>query len=209
MRKIASTLLFIGIIILTSCIKKPTETPIENIPPDTHIFVEGIVDTVPAKQVIHWWGNDPDGHVVGFYYNWDDDPDTIFTTLKVDTFTLQASDTINFHTFKVWAVDNENTLDPTPAVLTIPVKNSPPTVEFVRNTLPPDTTLPVATFYFEGHDIDGDQSVVGFYWSLDFEADTIIHFVERDTGYVTIRNIPEGERTITVWAVDESHALSD
>jgi len=209
MKKIASALFFMGIVIFSSCIKKPTEIPVENIPPDTHIFVEGTVDTVPAKQVIHWWGNDPDGYVVGYYYNWDDSPDTIFTTLKVDTFTLQASDTINFHTLKVWALDNENAWDPTPAVLTIPVKNSPPTVEFVRNTLPPDTTLPVATFYFEGHDIDGDQSVGGFYWRLDFEDDTVIHFIERDTGYVTIRNIPEGERTITVWAVDESHALSD
>ena len=63
------------------CERKPPSIIVTNIPPDTHIFVEGMVDTVPARQIIHWWGNDPDGWVVGYHYNWDNSPDTVFTCL--------------------------------------------------------------------------------------------------------------------------------
>ncbi|PIS24479.1 MAG: hypothetical protein COT45_04315, partial [bacterium (Candidatus Stahlbacteria) CG08_land_8_20_14_0_20_40_26] len=199
-------IIFISIITLIGCEKEPPTEPVLNIPPETHIFVEGLVDTVPARQVIHWWGNDPDGWVVGYYYNWDEG-DTVFTTLTCDTFVLRAEDTVNFHTLTVWAEDNEGATDPTPAGLTIPVRNSPPTVYFKDKSLPKDTTLPVATFYLEAEDIDGNESVAGFYYRLD--TDISRSFIPADIPYVTLRDITPGERTFYAWAVDESNALSD
>ncbi len=202
---------FMGILLIgfigLSC-KKPAEETVENIPPDTHIFVEGRTDTVPAYQVIHWYGNDPDGEVVGFYYHWDNDTPS-FTTKNVDTFTLSVpdSDSIGVHTLYVAAVDNEGALDPTPAEVTIPVKNSPPTIQFQHGTLPPDTTLPYVTFYVETHDIDGDESVVGFYYRTDY--DTVWTFQSIDTDYVTFKNVPEGVHYFCFRAVDKSHAVSD
>ncbi|OYD15588.1 hypothetical protein CH333_05285 [candidate division WOR-3 bacterium JGI_Cruoil_03_44_89] len=178
-----------------------------NILPETHIFVEGVVDTVPSRQVIHWWGNDPDGWVVGYYYNWDGRVDTVFTTLTCDTFILRAEDTVNFHTLKVWAEDNEGAMDATPAELTLPVRNSPPTVDFKDKSLPDDTTLSVVTFYLVAHDIDGDESVAGFYYRLD--TDVSMSFIPADTPYVTLRDVMPGERTFFACAVDESNALSD
>lgn len=200
-------IIFIAIIALIGCEREPPTQPVLNIPPETRIFVEGIVDTVPARQVIHWWGNDPDGFVVGYHYNWDGGEDTIFTVLTCDTFVLRAEDTVNFHILTVWAKDNEDAIDPTPAELTIPVRNSPPTVEFKDKSLPDDTTLCVATFYLVAHDIDGDESVAGFYYRLD--TDISRSFIPVDTPYVTLRDITPGERTFYAWAVDESNALSD
>lgn len=200
-------IIIIAIIALIGCEREPPTQPVLNIPPETHIFVEGIVDTIPARQVIHWWGNDPDGFVVGYHYNWDGGEDTIFTVLTCDTFVLRAEDTVNFHILTVWAKDNEDAIDPTPAELTIPVRNSPPTVEFKDKSLPDDTTLCVATLYLVAHDIDGDESVAGFYYRLD--TDISRSFIPVDTPYVTLRDITLGERTFYAWAVDESNALSD
>ncbi len=190
-----------------SC-KKPASLPVENIPPETHIFIEGTVDTVPAYQIIHWYGNDPDGYVVGYYYHWDSDT-PVFTTANVDTFTLSVpdSDSIGIHAFYVAAVDNEGAEDPTPAEVTIPVKNSPPTIEFQHGTLPPDTTLPYVTYYVETHDIDGDESVIGFYYRTDY--DTMWTFQSIDTDYVTFENVPVGEHSFYFRSVDRSHAISE
>jgi len=69
----------------------------ENLPPETHIsffyhpdttlgpgdywvnkgdttwvldtLVMGL-DTTVSVQEIHWWGDDPDGNVIGYYYRW-------------------------------------------------------------------------------------------------------------------------------------------
>ena len=195
------------ILFLASCSTKPKEELVPNIPPQTYIYVEGRADTVPAKVFLRWYGNDPDGYVVGYYYNWDNDSDTVFTTANCDTFSLSSAGSVEVHVFKIWAEDNEGAVDPTPASVIVPVTNSPPTIQFQRGTLPPDTTLPVATYYLEWHDVDGDSTVIGFYYMLD--TDTIPHFVNADTNRLTLTNIPPGQRTLYVWAIDKSMALSD
>ena len=191
---------------LASCSKKPREEIVPNIPPETYIYVEGRVDTVPARVILHWYGNDPDGYVVGYYYNWDNDSDTVFTTANYDTFSLSSAGSVQVHVFKIWAEDNEGAIDPTPASVTIPVINSPPTIQFQRGTLPPDTTLPVATYYLEWHDIDGDSTVIGYYWQLNSDTP---HFVPSDSTFVTLTNLPPGSDTVYFWAVDENSAVSD
>lgn len=193
-------------VLMVSCSKKPREELVPNLPPETYIFVEGRVDTVPAKVVLHWYGNDPDGYVVGFFYNWDNDSDTVFTTANYDTFSLTSAGSVQVHIFKIWAEDNQGAVDPTPASVTIPVINSPPTIQFKIGTLPPDTTLPVTTFYLEWHDIDGDSTVIGYYWQLNSDTP---HFVPVDSTHITITNLPPGPDTVYFWAVDENSAVSD
>jgi len=208
---ILSIALIFGLLV-SSCIKKPIESPVGNLPPETYCFIAHVdtVDTVPAKVTLYWMGNDPDGEVVGFYYAING-KDTTFTTKTSETFTFNVprGDTFATHTFEVWAVDNEGATDPTPAKVTIPVRNTPPVAFFITEKLPPDTTLPVATFYFGATDIDGDWTVIGFLYRLDYEPDTVMHFVGKDSASVFLTNIPEGHRTIYLWAVDESYALSD
>lgn len=198
-------------IVLSSCLRRPFENPVENLPPETYCFIAHVdtVDTVPAKVELFWLGNDPDGEVVGYYYAIDG-KDTTFTTSTsgVFTFKVEAGDTYAVHTFEVWAVDNEGTPDPTPARVTIPVRNTPPVAYFIQEKLPPDTTLSVATFYFGATDVDGDHTIIGFLYRLDVEADTLWHYVPADSASVFLTNIPWGERTIYLAAIDESFAMS-
>lgn len=195
--------------LFVACQKAPESKPVPNLPPETFLFVEGTVDTVGARQVLYWYGNDPDGYVVGYEILVDDTnwANATFTTARSDTFTFAAAESVIVHTVQVRAMDNEGAVDPTPAQLILPVTNTPPEVSFQFGTLPPDTTLPVATFFFEGHDIDGDETITGYLWRLDTE--TTWHLLPPESTSVTILGIEPGERTFVLRAVDEAQALSD
>ncbi len=198
-------------IFLEGCLKPPVSSPIENIPPETYCFIAHVdtVDTVPARVTLYWYGNDPDGEVVGYYYAIDD-RDTTFTTktTEIFIFRVEAGDTYATHKFEVWAVDKEGAVDPTPARVVIPVRNTPPTAFFIRDKLPQDTTLPVATFYFGATDLDGDKNILGFLYRVDWEPETLYHFISKDSACIFLTNIPPGERTICLRAVDESYTMS-
>ena len=58
-------------------------------------------------------------------------------------------------------------IDPEPAALAFLVKNSPPTMTFDQNTTIPAVTLPVASFLLEGHDSDGDATIVSYRLALN------------------------------------------
>ena len=146
-------ILMLGLVLVTSCIKRPLPDLVENIPPDTHIFVEGQTDTVGGRQRIYWWGNDPDGYVTGYYIKIDTS-DWTWTTSTDSLIIFHSESTVIEHHFKAVAVDNEGAEDPTPAEVVIPTINTPPSISFAYNSLPQDTTFPVATFYWEAHDDD-------------------------------------------------------
>ncbi len=200
--------LVLGSLLLSgSCYRKPPTRLVENIPPETYLFLEGTIDTVGARQHLYWFGNDPDGEVVGFWLAIDDSTPQIFTRRNDSTFVFSSDSTVIIHTFYVWAEDNEGALDPTPASLTLPVINTPPTVNFVAGTLPKDTTFPVATFSFEGHDEDGDHTIEGYLLWLDTDSQPQI--LDPAQTSITLYDIPPGERTVYIQAFDEAGALSD
>ncbi len=58
-------------------------------------------------------------------------------------------------------------VDPTPASLKFPIENSPPNVSFLVGTNVPDTTYPVATFQWQGTDLDGNGTILNYYYALD------------------------------------------
>ena len=65
-------------------------------------------------------------------------------------------------------------MDPRGAVLTFPIRNSPPTVFFIQNPLDPtqplrqpDTTYTAATFAWSATDPDGDKTLVGYRIALN------------------------------------------
>jgi hypothetical protein len=58
-------------------------------------------------------------------------------------------------------------IDSKPAMLKIPIQNSPPSVSFTINSDVPDTTFPVASFSWTGTDPDGNETIVKYYWVLD------------------------------------------
>ena len=39
-----------------------------------------------SRQVLHWWGEDADGQVLGYYYKWSSDSSWTYTDLESGTF---------------------------------------------------------------------------------------------------------------------------
>ncbi|MGQ9863163.1 MAG: hypothetical protein ACUVRD_01585 [Bacteroidia bacterium] len=144
-----------------SC-KKGTRLP--NLPPETRIFVDTIAlegsTSLPSKFQLFWYGEDSDGYVAGYelrfgQQNW------TFTARSESTFTFPLPpDSIYFSVeFQVRAVDNQGEVDPTPARLRVPLRNSPPVATFSPEISLPDTTFPVLSFKVNVSDPDGDNTL--------------------------------------------------
>ena len=227
--------------LLLACSEHKPSQPYGNLLPQTHLSIilpEGMdqPDTTVSKQILHWWGDDPDGYVVGFYYAWEDTScDTCWqwTTANNDTFQLRILSEYDAFTFYVKAVDNTalfdgmpsdslppydaaGAVDPTPAVMTFPIRNSPPEVRW-----PAELSLVyagqdyvsfhVASFNWEATDPDGDDTIVKYLYALDDTAD--VDDWHEITGsppqnYITLENVPVGEHRFYVKAVDVAGAAS-
>lgn len=105
--------IIIIILILTSIFYSCSETmvgnKVENLPPETKIFL--FPDTLygiskqKSKLSVNWWGDDPDGFVIGYYIKWENEPWN-FTTKTDSVFTLAISGSDTSYSFYVAAVDN-------------------------------------------------------------------------------------------------------
>lgn len=98
----------IGIILL-SCSEKIIGTKLENLPPETKLFLfpdsANQISKQRSKLKIHWWGDDPDGFVIGYYIKWENES-WGFTTNTDSVFTLAISGMDTSYKFFVAAVDN-------------------------------------------------------------------------------------------------------
>jgi hypothetical protein len=175
----------------------------------------GIATTV-SKQILHWWGDDKDGQVVGYYYQWDYQDKPVWTTSEYDTFYVPIRLDYDEFTFQVWAVDNDSLIDPTPAVQTFPVFNSKPEIEFKVNSNPPAPygnpnvtayTFPTRTFFFDVLDPDGLETVTTIYYALD-DTNSWIE-LSGDTRSITLTNIEPGEHRFFLKAEDIAGAQSE
>lgn len=63
-------------------------------------------------------------------------------------------------------------IDPTPARISVLVKNTPPVVTFDAISAIPSVTLPVATVLFTGSDIDGNNTIREYFVALNDTADS-------------------------------------
>lgn len=139
----------------------------ENQPPTTSLSVNEInrsgENRLSSQIEISWWGDDPDGYVVGYEYAINDtsEGDWKYTTATDSVFVLPIpvgndSADVRFH---VRAVDNDSLRDPEGASVTFPIKNTPPEIEFNSTEVPPDTTYELASFGWNASDIDGQQNL--------------------------------------------------
>ena len=83
-----------------------------------------------SRQELHWWGDDPDGEIVGYKYKWSSDTAWTFTDLESGIFYVPIRSELDIFSFEVRAVDNDGNEDLTPSRLTLPIKNSPPELSF-------------------------------------------------------------------------------
>ena len=163
-------------LILAGCASEE-DLNITNKPPETYL---AIADTVRHQttysQELRWWGDDVDGEVIAYEYRWFIDPretgcslDSNWTrtgqTSKV--FDLPVTNGESVHRFEVRAIDNLEIPDPTPCKLTLPVTNSPPSLEIWNSASLPDTTLAAFQVKWHGTDPEGDTTIAGYMAWLD------------------------------------------
>ncbi|RKY57266.1 MAG: hypothetical protein DRP96_10225 [Candidatus Neomarinimicrobiota bacterium] len=108
-----------------SCEKGIISEPYPNQLPDTKLFIQPDTcgfDTTSSTQYLNWWGVDPDGEVIGYFYQWsffeEENPDSfIWTTSESDTFHVPIRKDVDYFWFKVKAVDNSAKWDyPEPTI---------------------------------------------------------------------------------------------
>ena len=166
--KRTSHILIIVVLLLSGCSKRHVNEPLPNQPPETFLALnpDGALRRTVSQQSIHWWGEDPDGFIAGYYFSLDSVHWT-FTTRTDSVFTFRLNRLDTTYSFFVAAVDNEGLRDPKPASLQYPVQNSPPSVSFLLTAAVPETTYTVATFQWLGTDIDGNETIVNYYYAMD------------------------------------------
>ncbi len=174
-----SALAVLAVSLAVGCSSGPGQ-PGANRPPETGLVFVGDVDTTLYIQEIRWWGSDPDGEVVGFYYRWvpsvpDSTFDTtwVFTTAARDSFTLPTRSGLAVYTFYVAALDERGALDPTPAAQAYPFRNAAPRCSLTAE--PPGPIFPSLTLRWAASDPDGDATLARFLiWTDSTEADPIV-----------------------------------
>jgi len=183
LRRFCFLLMLAGLI--SGCNKDKPSQPYPNRPPETRLFLvlgdslgvpdtTAMPDTTTSMKILYWYGDDPDGEVIGYQWAWQDTQSPgawTFTPLTMDTFYVPIRQQFDFFTFFVRAMDNDSALDPTPAAMTFPIVNSPPWVRFPAAFSNIYDTAYFAsfryfTFIWSGGDPDGDETVAGYQWYL-------------------------------------------
>ena len=179
------------------------------------VYTRFLADTTTSNQVMYWWGEDPDGEVVAYHYRWNYEDDWTRTTAESDTFFLPLQVEYDEFLFQVKAEDDVGVLDPTPAMLRIPVANSKPSIEFANNSNPTSgdnpnvthVTFPTRTFSWSVSDIDGLETIHEIRYRLD--STSTWNYLPGNISSVTLTEIPEGFHTFYVQAIDTAGAFSN
>ena len=195
-----------------------------NITPTTYLSVQGAeIDTVEYRQILHWWGTDPDGSVIGYCIRWDGeweppadaircafDESFAFTTVATDTFVVPIGGAYGERTFSVHAVDDDRNVDLEGKSQRFKLSNRPPELAWSSEMDRPVSSLPAVSFAWRFEDLDGRETVIGTrYWLDGNDPDTV---VTTDTVIALgVGDFDErfGERTLFVEAFDEALAKSN
>ncbi|MCF7796385.1 MAG: hypothetical protein K9N36_01325, partial [Candidatus Marinimicrobia bacterium] len=115
---------------------------------------------------------------------------------------------------QVKAQDDSGAVDTSPAMLTLPVANQPPEIEWAVNANPGVTdpnvehlTFPTRTFVWTVSDLDGVETISRIRWALD--DTTNWNYIAGDATSKTLREIPAGYHTFYVQAIDTAGAKSN
>jgi hypothetical protein len=98
-----------AVVIFISCTESVTDNPIENQPPETHLFLypDSGISQQKSKLHVHWWGDDSDGLVIGYIFKWQGiSEEWSFTKSNDSIFALPIGTVDTSFSFLVAAVDN-------------------------------------------------------------------------------------------------------
>lgn len=223
------TIIFFSVFSFIGCAEDFSNNPQENQPPNTFlsIFSENELNPSTSQLTLNWWGDDPDGVVVGYIYTFEEDapnlqtwdfenPDpqwTFDSTKTQETFSLTVGGTDTVYTFRVKAIDDDHAADPDGATQSYPIVNTRPIVEFPVGVDVPETTFTVNTFNWNGTDLDGNDTIEKYQYVLDDTSDESAWIdLPGDETNITLRfedGLTEGEHVFFLRAVDLAGAESD
>mgnify|MGYP000502668379 CR=1 FL=1 len=197
----------------------------DNLAPTTYLSIQGgDLDTLDYRQIVHWWGSDADGRVVGYCLHWDGEwtppPDAercefdtswVFTSATTDTFVVPTGGVFGERTFQVRAVDDRGAMDPVGKSQRFKLRNWAPQLQWSGVLSRPKSSLPAVSFAWTPIDLDGRETVRYYRYWLDgqdstlapLRSDTLIALTPQDFGDRL------GERTLAVQAFDEALAPSN
>ena len=201
--------------IVSGCAKEEN-LALPNTPPETYIAIADSVRNATAYiQEISWWGDDIDGEVIGFEYRWFQDPaepgcpmdtDWVFTEENSHEFHIPVSQgVVRTYRAEVRAMDERWAVDPSPAVLTVPLNNTPPVVTLKDTGDLPDTTYPAALFKWVVEDAEGRETIDVFKVWLDGNEDNAQYIDGADSAASLAFEDFQGrygERTLYLFAID-------
>ena len=169
-----------------------------------------------SRQELHWWGQDPDGDVIGYEYKWSSDSVWSYTNLESGIFYVPIRSELDIFSFEVKAVDNDGNVDPTPSKLIMPIKNSSPEIAFryLSNPLVADIggdtsfTFPTRTFVWDLYDQDGNETITDIFYAIDDTCDTCWQRLDGDATSITLVGLEPGNHTFFVKCKDIAGAES-
>jgi len=191
-------ILFLVITSFSACKTGFFEEDFPNEAPETYTVIDTIIrfgeDRLNSQVNISWWGDDADGFVEGYEFTFDEviSPSSSWQYIQSQdsVFVLSTppgTDTLDFH-FSVRSVDNESSVDLTPASIYYPIKNTPPTIAFTDGVINPERSYPVFKYTWEANDADGFENLSHFELFLN---DTTLQAIilETNTNAVTFEAI--------------------
>jgi hypothetical protein len=142
---------------------RPDYVPVDNLEPETAGQVDTIIrsgdNRLGTNVHLHWFGSDQDGYITAYEVSVDGQTTTTTSTDSIFSFSIDAGvDTADI-LLSVAAIDNEGAKDGTPWTLSVPIKNTAPTVEIDPAGDVPDSAFIVLTMDWRVGDEDGDETV--------------------------------------------------
>lgn len=180
---------------------QPPETFFANVPPDS--------SEIPYRIVLYWYGNDPDGFVIGYEYAINDSiEEWTWVEATEDTVEFPAPNLSDLDSIWVRAVDNDSLRDPTPVMRYYTATTIAPETWIVSGHPHPEVycleqtteTWPGIIFCYGGMDPDGE--VVGYETKVDAQVWSEV----TEESYISIVNLTEGEHTFWVRSIDNAGA---
>lgn len=212
MKKVLLLLFLFPAIAFIGCYEDLVDAPVANQSPRTFVslFPDDSLSQQQSSIRLHWWGDDPDGLVIGYFISFEEGKWSFtFSNDSLISFPISGTDTS--YLFRVAAVDNSGNgvydnqlivnginfgpepftdlngdgiwnpgepfidcgaIDPNTASIEIPLKNSPPDINFLVNAngttiFIPETTFTAASFGWTLTDLDGDGTISKVYIALN------------------------------------------